>query len=267
MVLIGLLGAVACTAIACGGGLEGDHSAATSEELKWGPGWIPGQIPSTGPVPEGCVRTEGEQIGQNVTLRFSGLSLAFTGWTNKTGQSGKFVGFAFAASGSVAYAVKAGLETFYGTASSWTHPAGLSGSQAKAISNITFCRGAPSGGGSPGDGGTPSASGAGAGATCAVDADCWSGECGAGNVCGRGGAGTRCEDGARDCVSGICSNGVCAPNPTGTRGDPCNVDAECWSGGCVSSTCQGGQVGESCRDSTDCFTGLICGPASTCATP
>ena len=256
--IVGIVVALASLAIACGGGLQVDHSVAVVEELKWGPGRSPGQIPSTGPVPDGCARIDGGQIGQKVTVGLSGLTLTFNEWIPKVDERGQYVGFAFVASGSVAYAVKAGLETFYGSASPWTHPAGLSGSDAKAIGNITFCPGAAGGGGSIGVGG---------GTACAANGDCWSGECEAAtHLCSRGGAGTHCEIGARDCVSGICSNGSCAPNPTGKRGDPCTVDANCWSGPCLPNlTCEGGHEGGRCRPtSDDCMLGLVCGPADTC---
>jgi hypothetical protein len=243
-----LAAAVVCTAIACGGGVDLDRLAAAAEELKWGPGRVPGQIPSTGPVPDGCVRIEGGEIGQNLTLSFSGVTVTFTAWTSKTGANGEYVGFTVVASGPVSYAVKAGIRTHYGTETSWTHPEGLSGSDAKAISNVTFCPGPP------GDGGTPLSGG---GAPCAEDTECLSGECDS-NVCARGGEGAQCEEGPRDCVSEICSSGVCGPVPTGARGDPCTDDAACWSGLCVSSTCEGGNVGQRCRDANDCKLGLSC---------
>ena len=257
-----LLAAVASTAIACGGRAE-DHSASAVDELKWGPGWIPGQIPSTGPVPAGCLRIEDEQIGRDVTAMFGGRAVTFTAWTTKIGARHEYVGFTFVPTGAVAYAVKAGLETFYGTASTWVHPAGRSGSAAKGIGNITFCPAAPSDGGTSGAPG--GVGGVGGGAACTADADCWSKDCGAGGVCSRGGLGRWCEDGARDCVSGLCSNNQCAPNPTGQRGDPCTIDAECWLGACVASVCQGGLVGQSpCRDAADCADGLQCSPTDTC---
>jgi hypothetical protein len=191
----------------------------------------------------------GGDLGQNLSVSFSGVALTFTSWTRKLDEGG-YVGFTFAASSPVAYAVKAGLQTHYSTETSWTHPAGLSGPYAKAISNITLCPGAPADGGVLGGGG---------GAPCAVDTDCWSGECRlTTHVCAPGGVGTRCEDGSRDCASRLCSDGVCAPNPTGQRGDPCTVPNECWSGGCVNNQCEGGATGEGCRDANDCRVGLVC---------
>ena len=258
---------MACMAIACGGAVDPDRSFAVAEEMKWGPGWIPGQIPSTGPVPADCVRIEDAEIGENLTLSFSGRALTFTGWTSKADERGEYVGFAFAASGPVGYAVKAGLETHYGTDSAWTHPAGHSGKSAKGIGNITFCPGAPSHGGAPSDGGTTSDGGPtgggparlGGGAACAADDDCLSGDC-ASNVCSLGGAGTECVVGPRDCASQVCTSGVCAPPLSGRRGDPCTVADNCWSGICdASATCQGGAEGDSCRASNaDCRIDLIC---------
>ena len=261
-------------AIACGGAVDPDRSFAVAEEMKWGPGWIPGQIPSTGPVPADCVRIEDAEIGENLTLSFSGRALTFTGWTSKADERGEYVGFAFAASGPVGYAVKAGLETHYGTDSAWTHPAGHSGKSAKGIGNITFCPGAPSHGGAPSDGGTTSDGGPtgggparlGGGAACAAGDDCLSGDC-ASNVCSLGGAGTPCVLGTRDCASQICTSCVCALPPSGSRGDPCTVDSNCWSGICDVSACQGGAEGQSCRaSSADCRIDLTCNTTTnTCS--
>lgn len=114
-------------------------------------------IRSTGPVPAGCVKIEGSQIGQAPqTLSFSGITLTITGWTDKDGQPGEQVGFTFTSSAPVLYAVKASTRTFADSATSWVHPEGTSGPAANGISNITFCPGEETDGGTltPDDGGT-----------------------------------------------------------------------------------------------------------------
>jgi hypothetical protein len=196
-------------------------------------------IPSTGPVPPGCVRTEGESLGRNITLDVGGRTVEFTNWTSKEGKSnGEYVGFSFVASGPVSYAVKAGRETFWGATNAWTHPAGLSGSAAHAISNITFCE-------SPSDGGTDPAE------TDAGNPD--GGECidieGSCNPTDGSDAGT--PDGG-ECID---IEGSCAQ--MGERGDSCAQDP-CYSGQCVDNTCAGGGAGDSCRSINDCKPEHIC---------
>ena len=182
------------------------------------PAYAPNQIPSTGPVPTGCVRTEGGVLGKNATLSFGGVSIAFTAWTSKDGKGeGEYVQFSFIATGPVAYAVKAGGETYYGTETSWTHPNGLWGPEASAISNITLCPGLPPDG-LPPDGGTPDGGpdpGGERGDTCTSSSDCYAGACDAGS-CAGGAVGERCRT-AQDCQANL----VCedadpgGPPPTG----------------------------------------------------
>jgi hypothetical protein len=164
------------------------------------PAYAPNQIPSTGPVPAGCVRTEGGVLGKNATVSFGGVSITFTAWKSKDGKSkGEYVQFSFTATGPVAYAVKAGRETYYGTDTFWTHPNGLSGPEASAISNITFCPGLPPDAGTP-DAGTPDGGpdpGGERGDTCTSSSDCYAGACDAGS-CAGGGEGERCRT-AADC--------------------------------------------------------------------
>jgi hypothetical protein len=99
-----------------------------------------GAIPSTGPVPEGCVRIEDDEIGAaNLVISVGGVDIEIAAWTPKEGEDGEYVGFELAADANLAFAVKTGDETHHGAGSSFTHPAGTSGSDAPAISNVTFC--------------------------------------------------------------------------------------------------------------------------------
>jgi hypothetical protein len=95
----------------------------------------PAAIPSTGPVPEGCVRIEGDEIGaDDLVVTVGGVDVAIAAWTPKEGEEGEYVGFELDAG--LAFAVKTGGETHHGAGTSFTHPAGA---DAPAISNVTFC--------------------------------------------------------------------------------------------------------------------------------
>ncbi len=140
-------GAASSEAKAGGGGVSGGGSGGVAD---------PTTIPSTGPVPDGCVRIEGGDIGEaGLVVSPGGQAVTFVGWTEKDGE-GEYVGFQLSSGGAVAYAVKSGGGTAYGTGTSWVNPNGTSGPAASGISNITICPGP-----SPTDsesGGTPSGS-------------------------------------------------------------------------------------------------------------
>lgn len=118
----------------------------------------PTTIPSTGPVPDGCVRIEGADIGRaGLVVELLDRTVTFAGWTEKDGE-GEVVGFTITSSGPVAYAVKSGGETDYGTSATWVNPNGTRGPAAAGISNITLCPSAPPGGADGSSGSTSSGS-------------------------------------------------------------------------------------------------------------
>lgn len=245
---------------------DGDSSLCTTGAL--------GQaINSTGPVPKGCLKIEGGDIGKvPQTLTFSGLSVTINSWRAKD-DGGDYIGFSFSSSGAVAYAVKAGTETFASTGTTWVHPAGTGGPAAKGISNITFCPGGgdggtglpegpgnggpctPGGGGST-DGGSIPEGGGGAGSPCSSNSQCSSGMCTEGK-CAPGGQGTPCKVGT-DCQSKICASNVCTDPNGKPGGSPCSANSECYSGSCANQTCEGGGQGAPCRQDADCKQGNIC---------
>jgi hypothetical protein len=155
-------------------------------------------IPSTGAVPANCVRTEGGQLGQLGELKAGNATVKFESWRNKDGE-GQYIGFTIATTGNVAYAVKAGGETFYGTNTTWVHPEGTGGPKASAISNITFCEVLPEGTSS--DGGIPEGGGGGeiepcgesprlpGGGACTKNSQCASSTCIQGECLEEGGTG------------------------------------------------------------------------------
>ena len=254
-------------------GKNGANKSELTADGYSGPTVTPEMIPSTGRVPEGCVRIDGGQIGQYATLSIGTRTITITGWTSKTGTADQYVRFSFEASGPVAYAVKAGTRTFTDTVLLWANPGGLSGSQAQAISNITFCAAPPgTGGASPAapapQPSTPTIQSTGStsdgygGAACTANLQCWSGEC-LNNVCSKGWSFDRCVIGERDCLSGECTPLGCEPIPNGERGAPCTNSLQCWSGACYLSVCQGGDLGDACRSIDDCKLGYGCA-SGTC---
>jgi hypothetical protein len=88
-------------------------------------------------------KIEGSQIGrEGVTLAHGTRTVTFRKWVSKAGEPKELVGFSIEARGatSLSYRVKAGTEVHRSTATTWLHPAGVSGgSNAPAISNIQFC--------------------------------------------------------------------------------------------------------------------------------
>jgi hypothetical protein len=131
-----------CTAYEQGGthGIgrgEADESEATDPGDATA---TPGTIPSTGPVPAGCVRIEGDDIGQvGRVVTVGGVDIEIVAWTPKDGEDGELVGFQLAPGANVAFAVKTGGETHQAEGTAWVHPAGTKGPEVPAISNVTFC--------------------------------------------------------------------------------------------------------------------------------
>jgi hypothetical protein len=155
---------LACAA-ACTGGqngrglnsLEGSECAAVRSALN------------NGPLPEGCAKIEGDDLGrEDVTLDVGDATVTINTWTAKEGSEGEYIGFTYTVTGEdVMVSVKAGTATHQDVGDgTWTHPAGTSGSAAKGISNIVFCPDPdgdgvpggeePSGGDNPGDPDDPS---------------------------------------------------------------------------------------------------------------
>ncbi len=97
---------------------------------------------NTGPLPPGCAKLEGDAIGRvGVTTIAGPATVRIDSWVDKVGSRGEYVGFAYTVSGgAVSVSVKASTETFTDPdGSPWIHPAGTSGRDAHAISNIVFC--------------------------------------------------------------------------------------------------------------------------------
>ncbi len=100
----------------------------------------------------GECKIEGASIGEDGTfVHVDGERIVFESWTPKEGSPGEFVGFTLSANaGGLSYVVKAGTETFVGSGTSWSHPAGDSGPTAHGISNVDLCP-PDDGGGDDGD--------------------------------------------------------------------------------------------------------------------
>lgn len=211
MVLVGLTAGLSVAACANLG-----DGALNRDDLGLCTGGLLGQaLNSTGKVPEGCTRIEGGDIGQAPqTLAFGAITLTITRWVDKDGEPGEKVGFSFSATGPVTYAVKAGKRTFASTSTSWTHPAGTSGSEASGISNVTFCPGDKPDAGRP-DAGSSSDAGITEGpkdaGTSAPDGGDGVVECGPGTIGTPHDAGSGCRVDA-DCGPNFrCNNAVCDP--------------------------------------------------------
>jgi hypothetical protein len=167
-------------AAACGGA---EDSGSASQAVKGGKGKDAGAEPAdpaapggaetdfqcsdwnTGPLPPNCTKIEGGDIGKvGVTLEVNGVTVEITRWIAKGG--GDSVGFDYVSSSDdVCLSVKAGTGRHeVEGADSWRHPAGLTGSGAKGISNIVMCVLPPGdGGGSDGGDGTGGSGGNGTG--------------------------------------------------------------------------------------------------------
>lgn len=96
---------------------------------------------NTGPLPEGCIKIEGGQIGiEGLELELEGQSITISDWIAKGGSPGEYVGFSYETELCGFVSIKSGrdidAEDFDG---SWVNPNGTSGRNAKGISNIVFC--------------------------------------------------------------------------------------------------------------------------------
>ncbi len=68
-------------------------------------------------------------------------------------------------------------------------------------------------------------------------------------------------NGAPQCVSGVCKDGVCAPNPVCTRNEDCSVVQWCVGGSCVDRAF----FGEPCNATAkNCLQENFCAPDGTC---
>ena len=84
-----------------------------------------------------CPKIEGGDIGADgVTLEVDGETVTFVSWQEKEDDGG-YIGFTLDVSAS--FIVKAGNTCYAGEGTSWTHPAGTSGPEASAISNVQIC--------------------------------------------------------------------------------------------------------------------------------
>jgi hypothetical protein len=186
VVSFAVLGLVACSLTSD----PGSERLESADELDLCSAGLLGQALKSGGVPPGCTKIEGSQIGrapQTLALA-QPASVTITSWTAKAGSTSEYVGFSFTSVGPISYAVKTGTQTYAGTATTWQHPEGTSGSDAPAISNITFC---------PTDGGVPEA-----------PVDAGTADAGSVNPCG-GGIDAGCVTTA-DCLQGLtCINGTC----------------------------------------------------------
>lgn len=85
-----------------------------------------------------CVKIDGADIGRdNLQIDLGSETVTIMSWIQKDGEVGEYVGFTLDTN--VCFDVKAGNGCFTDEGSSWTHPEGTSGPDAKAISNVTFC--------------------------------------------------------------------------------------------------------------------------------
>jgi hypothetical protein len=99
----------------------------------------------------------------------------------------------------------------------------------------------------------------GPGAVCVTDNGCSSGSCAFSGFCGNPVAsGEQCNSNA-DCITGACAGGTCKS----TNGTACSSDAACASGACIANTCGAPRSsGGACDSNADCVenncTGGIC---------
>ena len=84
-----------------------------------------------------CVKIEGGDLGDDVTLNVDGTSVTVDQWHNKDGE-GEYVGFH--ADGDVVIVIKAGTDLYEASEGTWVHPEGTSGPGAKGISFVAFCQ-------------------------------------------------------------------------------------------------------------------------------
>jgi hypothetical protein len=181
---------------------------------------------NNGPLPEGCTKTEGDDLGRMQALTAGGSTIEFTGWISKNDSGeGEFVGFTYVAPAGTFISIKAGGESHIEDGDgAWTHPAGLSGPEASAISNIVVCEGEPE----VPDPGTPGGEGEG---------EEGGGECDPpGDSDGDGEPDPTDPDDDNDGVPDAqdpSPNG--GPDPAG--GGQCNADSDCQGGVCNDGVC------------------------------
>lgn len=196
-----------------------------------------------------CVKIEGSQLGDELTLDLNGESIVIGDWVTKEGER-EYVGFHV--DGDAILVIKAGTDLFEAQAGDWVHPAGLEGPQAKGISFIAFCEpptdepvctpnepgGGEPGGGEPG-GGEPGDGGGGEPGDGDDYCDPHTCEPG-GSIGGSGDDGSGSGDGGED-------DGSTESEPTGGSG----------SGGTISQSCAVAACGadNSCGDNQACFEG------------
>jgi hypothetical protein len=114
------------------GAIEGDIACLASS----------GATINNGPLPAGCIKTEGGDHGQLQSLVVGGSYIEFTGWISKDDKSeGEYVGFTYNAPAGTFISIKAGGESHIEDDDDgvWTHPNGTYGPEASAISNIVIC--------------------------------------------------------------------------------------------------------------------------------
>jgi cysteine-rich repeat protein len=87
--------------------------------------------------PDECPKIEDDEIGTDgVTLEVDGTVVTFLSFQAKEDDEG-YIGFTLDTAAS--FIVKAGNTCYAGEGTSWIHPAGTSGPDAHAISNIQVC--------------------------------------------------------------------------------------------------------------------------------
>lgn len=170
---------------------------------------------------------------------------------------------------------------FDGHKSIWYHPTGNGGDwilrpvihTKKVRTQSAPCDGTPTGGGSGSTGGGSGSPDAGdglievggggraPGVACTLGTECLSGVC-SGGVCSLGAQGTPCNTGAQ-CASGTCDrNGSCTTpitsTPLGGVGSACSVGTQCVSGVCTANVCSPGLQGQPCAATADCDMGYAC---------
>jgi hypothetical protein len=172
---------------------------------------------------------------------------------------------------------------FDGHKSIWYHPTGNGGEwilrpvirMKKVQSQSTTCDGTPTGGGTGSTGGGSGSGspdggdgiievgggGAAPGTACTMGSQCLSGVC-SGGVCSTGAQGSPCNTGS-NCASGVCgSDGSCTPlitpTPLGGTGAACSTGSQCVSGVCAANLCSPGLQGQPCSASASCDMGFTC---------
>ncbi|NNF05815.1 MAG: hypothetical protein HKN21_03575 [Candidatus Eisenbacteria bacterium] len=103
---------------------------------------------NTGPLDDGCIKFENSDIGvENISKTADGVTVTLFDWVQKDGESGEYVGVSYRIEGGEgSVSIKSGTNVDAALSSPWVNPNGLSGRNAKAISNIVFC---PTDGGGP----------------------------------------------------------------------------------------------------------------------